>query len=646
MYVRFSLLRLIATITLLFLTAPMPLRGVIAESSGTLAQVSISQNRQTAADQLFDKGMQQEQIGQFLEAIQSFQQALTIYREIGQLWWEIVTLESLGDAYYELGQYQQAIDYYEQVLLAIDQERVIGFPSGDALIGLGDAYFSLEQYQRAIDYYEQVLAIARKIYESQRGSLYFDRLIFNLPRTGTIFLNEPEAYSNLELILIAQGKFEAALEIAEQSRARLFDISPEKPIAYLNINRIRQIAREHNATLVEYSIIKDDSKFDRQSDTEDSRLLIWVVKPTGEVALRQVDLKQQLSKTSLTELIVSTRESMGLTGRDPSIVAEMIPADETLQYQKLQQLYRILIEPVAELLPTEQEAQIIFIPQKDLFLVPFPALQNEQGTYLVEKHTILTAPSIQMLGLTQELKERIGERGSANIHSDEVLVVGNPTMPPAFLDALLEGYPLSLRPLPGAEQEATVVADFFNTKAITGNAATEPNIVQRMANARIIHLAAHGLINYWGYGVSLAEDISLGAVVLAPTGSPEPVTEQSDMGINPRDGLLTSGEILGLQLQADLVVLSACNTGSGRITDYGVIGLSRSFIVAGVPSVIVSLWSVPDAPTAELMVEFYRNWQEQKLDKAQALRQAMLTTMKNHHNPRDWAAFTLIGEAK
>ena len=643
MYVRFSLLRLIATITLLFLTAPMPLRGVIAESSGTLAQVSISQNRQTAADQLFDKGMQQGQMGQFLEAIQSFQQALTIYREIGQRWWERVTLNHLGDVYYELGQYQQAIDYYNQVLAIVREQ---GEFEWDVLKDLGDVYFSLGQYQQAFDYYEQILAIARKKYESERGSPYFDQIIFNLPRMSGIFQTEPQVYTKLELILIAQGKIEEALEIAEQSRARLFDISPEKPTAYLNINRIRQIAREHNATLVEYSIIKDDSKFDSQSDTEDSRLLIWVVKPTGEVALRQVDLKQQLPKTSLTELIVNTRESMGLAGRDPSIVAERLPTDETLQYQKLQQLYRILIEPVAELLPTEPEAQIIFIPQKDLFLVPFPALQNEQGSYLVEKQTILTAPSIQMLGLTQELKKRIRERGSANIHSDEVLVVGNPTMPPAFLDALLEGFPLSLRPLPGAEQEATVVGDFFNSKAITRNAATETNIVQRMANARIIHLAAHGLINYWGYGVSLAEDISLGAVVLAPTGSPEPVTEQSDMGINPRDGLLTSGEILGLQLQADLVVLSACNTARGRITDYGVIGLSRSFIVAGVPSVIVSLWSVPDAPTASLMTEFYRNWRERKLDKAQALRQAMLITMKSHPNPKNWAAFTLIGEAE
>jgi len=76
-----------------------------------------------------------------------------------------------------------------------------------------------------------------------------------------------------------------------------------------------------------------------------------------------------------------------------------------------------------------------------------------------------------------------------------------------------------------------------------------------------------------------------------------------------------------------------------------VIGLSRALINAGVPSVIVSLWTVPDAPTAALMTAFYENLQQDS-DKAQALRQAMLTTLQHHPDPRDWAAFTLIGEAE
>lgn len=106
-----------------------------------------------------------------------------------------------------------------------------------------------------------------------------------------------------------------------------------------------------------------------------------------------------------------------------------------------------------------------------------------------------------------------------------------------------------------------------------------------MANARIIHLATHGILDeIWGLG---------SAIALAPS--------------TKDNGLLTADEILTMNLNAELVVLSACNTGQGRITGDGVIGLSRSLISVGVPSVIVSLWTVPDAPTASLMQEFYQN---------------------------------------
>jgi len=163
-----------------------------------------------------------------------------------------------------------------------------------------------------------------------------------------------------------------------------------------------------------------------------------------------------------------------------------------------------------------------------------------------------------------------------------------------------------------------------------GAAATETQIMQKLPQATLVHLATHGLLEYGtepllqGLGVP-------GAIALAPTGD--------------NDGLLTANEILKLRLQAELIVLSACDTGQGRITGDGVIGLSRAFISAGVPSLVVSLWAVPDAPTAALMTQFYRSLQ-QNPDRAIALRLAMQATLKDYPNPLDWAAFTLIGEAK
>ena len=185
--------------------------------------------------------------------------------------------------------------------------------------------------------------------------------------------------------------------------------------------------------------------------------------------------------------------------------------------------------------------------------------------------------------------------------------------------------PRQLPALPGSEREAITIAQLLNTKPITGSQATKASIAQQMLKARIIHLATHGLLN------EVKRRDLPGAIALGPSGND--------------DGLLTSSEILDLKLNAELVVLSACNTGRGKLTGDGVLGLSRALISAGVPSIIVSLWLVPDDSTAELMAEFYRQLQLNP-NKAQALRQAMLMTMKMHPNPQAWGAFTLIGEAE
>jgi CHAT domain-containing protein len=185
--------------------------------------------------------------------------------------------------------------------------------------------------------------------------------------------------------------------------------------------------------------------------------------------------------------------------------------------------------------------------------------------------------------------------------------------------------PGKLMPLVGAEEEAKAIAALLNTQPILANQATKATVVAQLPQARIIHLATHGLLDdFQDSGVP-------GAIALAPSGND--------------NGFLTAADILNLKLNAELAVLSACDTGKGRLTGDGVIGLSRSLITAGVPSVIVSLWKIPDAPTALLMTEFYHNLNRNP-DKAQALRQAMLTTMAKYPNPADWAAFTLMGEAE
>ncbi|MEH2162114.1 MAG: CHAT domain-containing tetratricopeptide repeat protein [Nostoc sp.] len=596
----------------------------------------------------------------YSKALEFLRQGLEIRKQIEDKLGEFATLNNMGLVHYSLGEYPKALELMQKAVL-VHKQIEAKFGEGTLINNIGSIYYSLGEYPEALKYYQQALAIHKQVSDKPgevntlanigyvllktnklTKSIEYLRAAIDaqeLLRPGlddadkiSIIDTQRSLYQHLQQAYIAQNQREDALEISERGRARAFvELLAEKQKTQIqpkpSINQLKQIAKEQNATLVEYSIIEEAFKIEGKQEWRESQLYIWVIKPTGEVTLRQSDLKPlwQKDKINLIDIVSLTREAIGVRGRDPSIVIEATEADETLQKKRLQQLYKLLIDPIADLLQTKESDKIVFIPQSSLFLVPFPALQDRNGKYLIEKYTILTSPSIQLLDLTRQQKQRLGN--TQIITKQDAVVVGNPIMPKVL--ARNEKQAQQLTPLPAAGEEAKAIAPILKTEAITGNKAKKSAILPLLAQAKIIHLATHGLLDdFKGLGVP-------GAIALAPSGNGE-----------PNDGLLTANEILDLKLNAELVVLSACDTGRGRITGDGVIGLSRSLITAGVPSVIVSLWSVPDAPTAELMTEFYRNWLERKLDKAQALRQAMLTTMKTHPNPKDWAAFTLIGEAK
>jgi CHAT domain-containing protein/Flp pilus assembly protein TadD len=555
-------------------------------------------------------------------AVEPLQQAVAISRAANEPQSSAYALGNLGLALLRSGQYQPALDNFQQ---ALQISRSLGEIPGQAraLEHLGRAYMYLKQYPQATKSLYQAIDLLSSLRSSE----------LNDAETISLFETQVNTYQLLEVLLVAQNQLEAALEITEQGRARAFvnllrtrltDASEETTPATLTLTDIRHIAQQQNATLVQYSVI--------DAGVGSSVLFIWAIAPSGKVAFQQVDLSSL--DQPLSELVTTSRNTLGVRNRSEpaTIVTELKPEaqqrQQAQQRQKLQQLHQLLIEPIAQYLPTNPDERVIFIPQGELFLVPFPALVDAQGDYLIKKHTILTAPSIQVLDLTRQQRKSIGANSGSPIQADNVLVVGNPIMPKVWNPA--KGIEEQLSSLPGAEEEAVTIANAFATKPLLWEQATETTVAQQMPQARIIHLSTHGLLEYGNPQDSGVRDFP-GAIALSPS--------------SKDDGLLTSAEILKMKLKAELVVLSACDTGRGKITGDGVIGLSRSLITAGVPSVIVSLWSVPDAPTAELMSEFYRQWQ-QNPDKAKALRQAMLITMQNHPNPRDWAAFTLIGESE
>jgi CHAT domain-containing protein len=253
------------------------------------------------------------------------------------------------------------------------------------------------------------------------------------------------------------------------------------------------------------------------------------------------------------------------------------------------------------------------VPHDVLHYLPFAALTDGQR-YLIDDYVLTTLPSASALPFIQD---NIGRALAAP------LILGNPVTGDFDATASLATERDGLGSLPFAEQEAKAIAALYGVEPLLGKDATEGAVRERGAGAGILHLAAHGHYN------PVAPLSSL--IALAPD--------------QDHDGWLTVGEVYGLDLSsADLVVLSACQTNLGELSEGDeLVGLTRAFIFAGTPTVVASLWSVEDEATALLMERFYTYLRE-GMGKAEALRQAQLEVREEYPNPYYWAGFVLSGD--
>ncbi|MDJ1171211.1 CHAT domain-containing protein [Roseofilum sp. BLCC_M154] len=574
--------------------------------------------------------------GNYDRALSLQQKRLTLIRKNNDFALESFALQDLGKIYYWSGDIERAIQLQTQALEILDngfkQQQQENQIAGDALefarfssqaLGqemLGFLLLQTEEFEAAKARFYQ----AMQGYDAQRNSILSTLNFTNLSEDEIkIFTYDQstDIYRLLQQIAILEKKPLEALELSEAGRARaLVDLLVSKlgtdpnSIATAeppNIEQIKQIAQRENTTLVTYTVQYEYGRFYQQGPGEwltsdpleriATELYVWVISPQGKIEFRQIPLN-----LNLDELVQKARVFITLTGAS----RRRLPPGEPLK-----ELHEYLIKPIADLLPQDPQQRVTFIPQDSLLLVPFPALQDQQGTYLVEKHTLMTSPSIQVLDLTRKNRYRNEDRRS---DTKPALVVGNPTMP----EIELEGGKITvqLEDLPGAEREAEAIATLLNTEPLIGDRATKGAVVSQMQSSTTIHLATHGLLNDMG-GL-------LSSLALAPTTGDR--------------GFLTAKEIAQLSLKAELAVLSACDTGRGTINGDGVIGLSRAFVSAGAEGVLVSLWAIPDQPTVMVMTNFYQQMQQGE-DKASALREAMLLTQQKFPEPRNWAAFTLIG---
>jgi len=514
--------------------------------------------------------------------------------------------------------------------------------------GGGDAAFEylLNALEHAVTLQEELQELARRA--AAEGGVEFPnfgaRLAQQVESWRRLLDSEAGRMRALELgqrplarllkVLAAGGSHEQALVVAESARARVFSdlmqtrIQRERALesfaalpseevdemlagrlaatAPLDPEMLKRTARELRGTFVEYYL-------------GDEELCVWVLRPDEEVHFHRH--RQPGLKRVLTELVEQTRARLGVQTREAAMKSTGRASREYLP--PLAELHRLLVAPIARWLPDAEQDEVVFVPHDALYLVPFPALFD--GQYLIEHHTVSVAPSIRFVETAHRLSASRGSRPPS------MLVAGDPLMPfwPRGAAAAHR-----LPQLEFARREAVQVARRLRavagmqTVALLGEDALKARVVEALPGQSLVHLATHALIEDEGAGGEVP-----GAIALGPSGED--------------DGYLTASQIAALNLRARLVVMSACNTGRGRLSADGVVGLVRAFLTAGVECVAASLWSVGDQSTQELMVRFYDGLLCGR-PAAHALRGAMLELKAGppYDNPLYWAAFTVTGQCR
>lgn len=468
--------------------------------------------------------------------------------------------------------------------------------------------------------------------------------VVNLDQMLTAYSDLPASLSMVkQQTFVDAGKIEQGLLEAENGRAlaqldamrRNFGAEKPAESEKLSLEEIKQLAMRENVTFVEYSIIYPLDHFSRNllgqayPISAAKELFVWVVKPTGEVTFRRVALEQDLA-----EMVTAARRVVNPPAAKPDPEQEgggqaanqsgndngnerSPDGSANKPIDLLHDISRIVVHPIEDLLPADPDQEVVIIPHGQLYALPYAALETKDGKTLIEKHTLVHASSIGAYKLSAS---RRGASGAFKFK--DILIVGNPEMP---LYQYRPDKPASpLDPLPGAEREAKAIGKMLGITPLIGQLAKESEVRERMKIAPVIHLASHGILQ----AENALNQPYLSAIALSPD--------------EKENGFLTISEIMRMKLAADLAVMSACDSGRGKITGDGVVGLQRGYLAAGVPTVVVSLWPVSDAATAYLMVTFYdamRNGQS----KAAALRTAMLMTKQQYKKANLWAPFTIYG---
>lgn len=531
-------------------------------------------------------------------------------------YWEMPVRFMKSRALLEMGRRDEAKAGYEGLLReagvaqSADLYWLVLYDRGRIAEAENDLAAAAALYRRAIDEIEQ-----------QRASIRAEAA-----KIG--FVGDKQAvYLNLVGVLVTQGQVEAAFDVAERAKARaLVDLlatrqqfsAAKVPAAARGL--LDELSRADAGAVVQ-DVAATAARRQLRAAQGELRGRLQAAAPelaslvtVSTLALAEIQARLAADETLVeyfggddrlfafvvghSAVHVFRLDGKGLGAEVEQLRRQFVDTPgEGDPLPALQALHRRLVKPLRPALAGER---LLLVGHGPLHYLPFAAL-HDGNAYLLQRYALRQLPSASVIGY---LKAGAGRAG--------MLLLGNPDVNDRGMD------------LAFAQTEVeTIARSVPGATVLLRKAATETAIKRDGRRFGRLHFASHGIFR--------AEAPLRSGLLLAADGD--------------NDGLLSVDELYALDLDADLVVLSACETALGRIeSGDDVIGFTRGFLFAGARAIVSSLWSVDDQATSDLMVAFHATAGRE--DRAQALRRAQLAMLEKYRHPFYWAAFQLTGEAR
>lgn len=592
------------------------------------------------------------------EADASFRAALDIYRSLGLRAEQADVFNGLSLAARAGGDLPAALDYGNQSLMRFEELRVrVDAPELRAVFS-----------STGRDYYETQIDLLMSSYKGSEGGridLLHDALSIS-ERSRARVTRELLAEASIDLgrdlppgVVDRRRALQETLAAFINQRDYLLlervdageEVLKQRTLDEVNASLVDV---ENDLTLLEIQIRKDHPKYSRYSSVDPL---------TGEEIRSAIDPGSVLLQYSLgaerSFVWVVTDKSLQvveLAGRD-SIESAARAAFESLktyrlgasakrrQDEELSELSSLILAPVAHLFDRGR-SRVLIAAEGALQYIPFGALplkRNGKAVPFVETAEIIGVPSISVLAALREREYPTPADKLLAVFADPVFSELDPRLAelPNLRVTAAQSGPESifarssvarrLQRLPSSGAEGRAIVELLPEDSrvlVTGLAATRDAVVgMNLSEYRYIHFATHGLID--------SHYPALSALALSNF-------DERGATLN---GFLRLNDVYGLDLNADLVVLSACETALGReIRGEGLLGLTQGFLYAGAKALVVSLWPVPDGPTAALMTRFYRYMLEKDLRPAAALSRAQVSLARERSDPYFWAGFIVLGD--